>query len=94
MATIAKELRGRGVEDKDIVYLDLDKRGNRSIKTPEQLEEKIESLLVDDDFDGFYISIRDAFPKVLIARTRHEPYTWEGVLVLDLARCLLGEQWF
>ena len=33
MATIAEELRNRGVEDKDIIYLDLDKRGNRSIKT-------------------------------------------------------------
>lgn len=40
------------------------------------------------------LSIRDAFPKVLIARTRHEPYTWEGVLVLDLARWMLGEQGF
>ena len=38
--------------------------------------------------------IRDASPKVLIARTRHEPYTREGVLVLDLARWLLGEQGF
>ena len=36
------------------------------------------------------LSVRDAFPKVLIARTRHEPYTREGVLVLDLARWLLG----
>lgn len=55
MATIADELRNRGVEDKDIVYLDLDKRGNRSIKTPEQLEEKIESLLADDDFKYLFI---------------------------------------
>ncbi len=39
-------------------------------------------------------SIRGAFPKVLIARTRHEPYTWEGVLVLNLARWLLGERGF
>lgn len=40
------------------------------------------------------LSVRDAFPKVLIARTRHELYTREGVLVLDLARWLLGEQGF
>lgn len=40
------------------------------------------------------LSVRDAFPKVLIACTRHEPYTREGVLVLDLARWLLGEQGF
>lgn len=29
-----------------------------------------------------------------MARTRHEPYTREGVLVLDLARWLLGEYGF
>jgi hypothetical protein len=40
------------------------------------------------------LSVRDALPKVLIARTRHELYTREGVLVLDLARWLLGEQEF
>lgn len=55
MATIVEELRDRGVEDKDIIYLDLDKRGNRSIKTPDQLEDKIESLLADDDFKYIFI---------------------------------------
>ena len=38
------------------------------------------------------LAIRDAFPKVLIARTRHEAYTNEGVLILDMSRWLLGEQ--
>lgn len=37
------------------------------------------------------LSIRDAFPKILIARMRHGPYAREGVLVLDLARRLIGE---
>lgn len=55
MSTIAEELRNRGVDDKDIIYLDLDKRGNRSIKTPEQLEIKIESLLADNDFKYLFI---------------------------------------
>lgn len=40
------------------------------------------------------LSVRDTFPKVLIARTMHEPYTRDGVLVLDFARWLLGEQEF
>lgn len=40
------------------------------------------------------LSVRDASPKVLIARARHEPHAREGVLVLDLARWLLGEQEF
>ena len=55
MSTIAEELRNRGVDDKDIIYLDLDKRGNRSIKTPDQLEEKIESLLAGNDFKYLFI---------------------------------------
>ena len=32
--------------------------------------------------------------RILIARTRHELYTRKDVLVLDLARWLLGEQVF
>lgn len=55
MATIVEELKERGVENKDIIYLDLDKRGNRSIKTPDQLDEAIEALLVDDDFKYLFI---------------------------------------
>ena len=39
-----------------VCYLhDLDKCGNRSIRTAEQVEEKIESLLVDDAFKYFSI---------------------------------------
>ena len=55
MATIVEELKERGVPEKDIVCLDLDKRGNRSIKTPDQLEAAIESRLVDDDFKYLFI---------------------------------------
>lgn len=38
------------------------------------------------------LAIRDAYPKALIARTRHEAYSWEGVRVIDLARWLAGQQ--
>lgn len=55
MATIVEELKERGISEKDIIYLDLDKRGNRSIKTPDQLEAAIESRLVDDDFKYLFI---------------------------------------
>ncbi|WP_291532987.1 ATP-binding protein [Bifidobacterium sp. UBA6881] len=55
MASIVEELRKRGVADKDVIYLDLDKRGNRSIKTPDQLEAAIESRLIDDDFKYLFI---------------------------------------
>ena len=55
METVIEELKERGVPDKDIVYLDLEKRGNRSIKTPDQLEAAIEKRLADDDFKYLFI---------------------------------------
>lgn len=55
MVTIAEELRENGVPEKDIVYLDLDRRGFRSVKTPDQLEAVIEKHLVDEDFKYLFI---------------------------------------
>jgi len=43
MESIAQELREGGVDDHHIIYLDLDKRGYRKIKTADQLEDLIES---------------------------------------------------
>ena len=55
METVIEELKERGIAEKDIVYLDLERRGNRSIKTPDQLEQAIERRLVDDDFKYLFI---------------------------------------
>ena len=44
METIVSELKDSGIKDNQIIYIDLDKRGYKSIKTPEQLETLIESL--------------------------------------------------
>ena len=43
MATIAEELQLKGVSDSQIVYLDLDRRPYRSVKTPESLEKLIDN---------------------------------------------------
>ena len=37
------------------------------------------------------LKIQDAYPKMLIARTRHDTYTYEGVHVIDIANWLLQE---
>lgn len=39
------------------------------------------------------LSIKDAFPKMIIARTKHETTQTEGVLIADIARWLAGETW-
>lgn len=38
------------------------------------------------------LSIKDAYPKALVARTRHEAHMIEGIPIVDSARGLLGER--
>lgn len=52
---IINELRSNGVNETDIIYIPLDKRGFKNIKTPEQLEEKIESMIDNEEFKYLFI---------------------------------------
>ena len=52
---IINELRTNGVNETDIIYIPLDRRGFKYIKTPEQLEEKIESMINNEDFKYLFI---------------------------------------
>ena len=36
-------------------------------------------------------AIKDAYPKLIIARTRHETYDYQGIQVIDLCRWLREE---
>lgn len=53
--TVIEELKERGVKDKDIIYIELDKKEYVNITTPEQLEKIIDSLIVDNDFKYLFI---------------------------------------
>ena len=50
MLSVIEDLKQHGVADKDIIYLNLDKRGFTKIKTPEALEAAIEAQIKDDSF--------------------------------------------
>ena len=49
MKTIIEELEEQGISEENIIFLDLDSRGYKSIKKPEQLEKEIEKY---DDIPG------------------------------------------
>ena len=55
METIADEIRQSGVAEDNIIYLDLDKRENRKIKTSDQLEALIESKIKSDKLNYLFI---------------------------------------
>ncbi len=55
MEMIADEVRQNGVDDDNIIYLDLDKRENRKIKTPDQLEALIESKIKNTGLQYLFI---------------------------------------
>jgi len=52
---IINELLEKGVPEKQIIYIPLDKRGYKSIRTPEQLEAAIEKLIAEEEF--YYIFV-------------------------------------
>lgn len=55
LLSIMEDLKQSGADEKDIIYLNLDKRGYRKIKTPDALETAIEDLIKDDDFKYLFI---------------------------------------
>ena len=56
LKSIIEELKEQGIEEKNIIYIELDKKGYKSIETPEQLEKAIDSLVKNNkDFKYLFI---------------------------------------
>ena len=55
LKSIIEELKENGVLDKDIIYIELDKKNYKNINSPSDLEKLIDSLIIDDDFKYLFI---------------------------------------
>ena len=55
LKSIIGELLENGINEKDIIYIELDKKGYKDIKTSKQLEKVIDEKIIDDDFKYLFI---------------------------------------
>ena len=55
LKSIIEELKENGVLDKDIIYIELDKKNYKNINSPDELEKIIDSLINDNDFKYLFV---------------------------------------
>ena len=55
MLSIMEDLKSQGVLDKDIIYLNLDKKENINVTTIKQLDDLLSSQIEDNDFKYIFI---------------------------------------
>lgn len=55
LKSIIEELLENGINEKDIIYIELDKKGYKDIKTTKQLEKVIDEKIIDEDFKYLFI---------------------------------------
>ena len=78
MQTIAEELRSSGIPEENIVFINLDKRGYKSIRTPDGLEETIDRMCAAKGIKYLFIDeIQnvEGFEEVINAFREEEEYS-------------------
>ena len=74
-----KEVDFVAKQGSELLYIQVSDDISRS----ETMERECDSLL----------KIKDAYPKIILARTKHEEYTYKGILVYDIARWLVNKKY-
>ena len=75
LKSVIEELLESGVNKKDIIYIELDKKENKEITTPKQLEKLIDSKIIDKDFKYLFL---DEIENVKDYETLINSYREEG----------------
>ena len=78
MQTIVEELRDSGIPEENIVFINLDKRGYKSIRTPDGLEEAIDKMCAAEGIKYLFIDeIQnvEGFEEVINAFREEEKYS-------------------
>ena len=78
MQTIVEELRDSGIPEENIVFINLDKRGYKSIRTPDGLEEAIDKMCAAEGIKYLFIDeIQnvEGFEEVINAFREEEEYS-------------------
>lgn len=58
LKSIIEELQEKGIPEKDIISIELDKKEFKKIVTPEQLEEEIDKRITDNDFKYLLMKLK------------------------------------